>query len=109
MQPSFLDLLTLILMGDMNYCVGWPEYTILEQAGWQHVALATDIDQIWISPAANWTSKPLLMLGNYARHLMGLSDHRPASAEISIYPIGAGAPVSTPYPYADQYIPGPDC
>lgn len=99
---------TTILMGDMNFCVDSPEYTILEKAGWQHVALATDIDQIWISPAANWTSKPLLILGSSARDLRGFSDHLPVSAEISIYP-GARTNISTPYPYADQYAPGPDC
>ena len=100
---------TTILMGDMNFCVDWPEYTILEKAGWQHVALATDIDQIWISPTANWTSKPLRILGSSASNLRRLSDHLPASAEISIYPTGAGTNMSTPYPYADRYVPGPDC
>jgi endonuclease/exonuclease/phosphatase family metal-dependent hydrolase len=100
---------TTILMGDMNFCVDWPEYTILEKAGWQHVALATDIDQIWISPAAYWTSKPLLILGSSARELRGLSDHLPVSAEISIYPTSAGTTMSTPYPYTDRYIPGSDC
>jgi len=99
---------TTILMGDMNFCVDWPEYTILEKAGWQHVALATDIDQIWISPTANWTIKPLLILGSSASDLRVLSDHLPVSAEISIYP-GARTNISTPYPYADRYVPGPDC
>jgi endonuclease/exonuclease/phosphatase family metal-dependent hydrolase len=77
---------TTILLGDMNFCVDWPEYKIVERAGWRHVAVATNIDQIWISPAANWTSKPLLMLGNYATDFPGLSDHQPVGAEISIYP-----------------------
>lgn len=100
---------TTILMGDMNFCVDWPEYTILEQAGWQHVALATDIDQIWISPTANWTSKPLLIIRSSVGDLRGLSDHMPASSEISIDPTAAGTTMSTPYPYADRYVPGPDC
>ena len=98
---------TTILLGDMNFCVGWPEYKIVERAGWRYVAVATDIDMIWISPSANWASRPLLVLGNYARDLQGLSDHQPVGAEISIYP--AGTPVSRPYPYAEQYKPGPDC
>jgi endonuclease/exonuclease/phosphatase family metal-dependent hydrolase len=97
------------LLGDMNFCVGWPEYTILGHAGWQHAAVATDIDQIWISPSATWTSKPLSLLGNFARDLRDLSDHMPVGTEINIYPAGVNNPVSTPYPYADQYIPGPDC
>jgi endonuclease/exonuclease/phosphatase family metal-dependent hydrolase len=97
---------TTILMGDMNFCVDWPEYTILEQAGWQHVALATNVDQIWISPTANWTSKPLLIPGSSAR---GLSDHMPVSAEIGIFQTTARTTMSTPYPYADRYVPGPDC
>jgi len=99
---------TTIFMGDMNFCVDSPEYTILEKAGWQHVALATDIDQIWISPIANWTSIPLLIPGSSTSDLRVLSDHLPVSAEISIYS-GARTNISTPYPYAGRYVPGPDC
>jgi endonuclease/exonuclease/phosphatase family metal-dependent hydrolase len=100
---------TTILMGDMNFCVGWPEYTILAQTGWQHIALATDIDQIWISPAANWISSPLRIPRSSAKDLRGLSDHLPVSAGIRIYPTGADIPKSTPYSYADRYAPGSDC
>ena len=100
---------TTILMGDMNFCVGWPEYTIVEQAGWQHVAVATDIDQIWISPAVHWASKPLFLLGNFAMDLRDASDHLPVSSEISIYPNSAGTPISTSSALADLYSPGPDC
>jgi endonuclease/exonuclease/phosphatase family metal-dependent hydrolase len=100
---------TTLLLGDMNFCVGWPEYTMLEQAGWQHVAVATDIDQIWISPAANWTSQSLHPPGNIAMDLRGLSDHLPVGSEISIYPDSVGTPTSTTYSLADRYSPGPDC
>ena len=96
---------TTIVLGDMNFCVGSPEYTTLEQAGWRNVVVATDIDQIWISSATSWTSKPLLLIGNFIRDLWNLSDHLPVSAEIRIYPTWAGVPTSTPYPHS----PGPDC
>jgi endonuclease/exonuclease/phosphatase family metal-dependent hydrolase len=98
-----------VLLGDMNFCVGWPEHTKLKQAGWQQVAVATDIDQIWISPAVHWASKPLFLLGNFVMDLRSLSDHLPVGAEISIYPTRAVPSTSMPYPYADQYSPGPDC
>jgi endonuclease/exonuclease/phosphatase family metal-dependent hydrolase len=100
---------TTILMEDMNFCVHWPEYTILEQAGWQHVTLATNVDQIWISPDANWTSNLMAIPGNSARDLRGLSDHMPVSAELSIYPTGASTPMSTPSPFADRHEPGSGC
>jgi endonuclease/exonuclease/phosphatase family metal-dependent hydrolase len=100
---------TTILLGDMNFCVGSPEYKIVEQAGWQPIAVATDIDQLWISPAAKWTSKPLSMLGNFALHLRDLSDHLPVGAEISIYSTSASAPIFTSFPYTHRYAPGPDC
>jgi hypothetical protein len=93
----------------MNFCVGWPEYKIIEQAGWRPIAVATDIDQIWIPLTTNWTSTPFPLLGNFAMDLWQLSDHYPVGAEISIYPNGTGTPVSTPYPYSDRYSPGPDC
>jgi endonuclease/exonuclease/phosphatase family metal-dependent hydrolase len=93
-----------ILLGDMNFCVGSPEYTTLEQAGWRNIVVATDIDQIWISTATNWTSKPFLLLGNFVMDVWNLSDHLLVSAEISIYPTWAGVPTSTPY----LRSPGPD-
>jgi endonuclease/exonuclease/phosphatase family metal-dependent hydrolase len=98
-----------IILGDMNFCVHSPEYATLARAGWKHIALANDIDQIWISPIANWSSQPLPVLGNFAREFIDLSDHLPVGAEISMYPGGVAAPASTTYPYADQYSPGPDC
>ena len=93
----------------MNFCVGSPEYTILARVDWRHVALATDVDQIWIPSATNWTVKPLLVLGKFARDLWSLSDHFPVGAEIILYPTWVGIPASTPYPYADRYVLGPDC
>ena len=80
---------TTILLGDMNFCVGWPEYKIVEQAGWRHVAVATDLDMIWISPSANWTGRSLSLSGNDTTAFQGLSDHQPVGAEISIYPTRA--------------------
>jgi endonuclease/exonuclease/phosphatase family metal-dependent hydrolase len=100
---------TTILMGDMNFCVAWPEYTIIEQAGWQHVALATNVDQIWISPDAHWTSNLLPISESSAREVRGLSDHLPVSTELSIYPPRAGAPMSTPYAFVDRYEPESGC
>jgi endonuclease/exonuclease/phosphatase family metal-dependent hydrolase len=98
-----------IILGDMNFCVRSPEYATLRQAGWKHIALATDIDQIWIAPIANWSSQPLPVPGNFARGSIDLSDHLPVGAEISMYPGWVRAPASTTYPYTDQYSPGPDC
>jgi len=92
-----------ILLGDMNFCVGSPEYTTLRQTGWRHVALATDIDQIWISPAASWASEPILLFGSFAVNFRDMSDHLPAGAEIHLYP----TPVPAPDPH--RYSPGPDC
>jgi endonuclease/exonuclease/phosphatase family metal-dependent hydrolase len=90
---------TTIVLGDMNFLVRSREYAKLSQAGWRHIAVATDVDQIWIPSAANWTSKPISTLESLAK---GLSDHLPVGTELSNYPTWAGNSTSPSFP---QFIP----
>jgi endonuclease/exonuclease/phosphatase family metal-dependent hydrolase len=95
-----------ILLGDMNFCVGSLEFMTLERAGWKHIAVASSVDQIWISPAPNWAGKPFIPLGDFA---WTLSDHLPVGTEISLYPTPAVIFTSTAYPQPDKVLSEENC
>jgi endonuclease/exonuclease/phosphatase family metal-dependent hydrolase len=95
-----------IVLGDMNFCVGWLEYIVLRRAGWQPVAVASEVDQIWVSQATGWIGKPLLPLENLPWEL---SDHLPVVAEFSVYATPVVSFTTTPDPQPDKPLSEEDC
>jgi endonuclease/exonuclease/phosphatase family metal-dependent hydrolase len=92
---------TTILLGDMNFSVDSLEYVALRQAGWQPVAVSTEVDQIWIPADTDLSGKPPFMLES---PVSGLSDHLPVGAEFKLDPSPVGISASAPVP---QLVPMP--
>ncbi len=80
-----------ILLGDMNFPPVTRERARLEQAGWQPVAVerAWGIDQIWISPAVDWSATPWFA---NLQVPSGISDHFPIGAEINVFNLSKRVP-----------------
>ena len=77
MQPYLAQ--RAILIGDMNFASMTREHRQLEQAGWKQAAVETawGIDQIWVSPAVEWSTT------SWFQSLpvpIGISDHNPIGA-----------------------------
>lgn len=95
MQPFFAQ--RTVLLGDMNSNSSSREFSKLEQAGLQSVAVANylGIDQIWVAPGANWSTTPWFQ--SFQRPV-DVSDHHPIGAEIKFLPMTSTIPTITPLP-----------
>ena len=72
-----------IMMGDLNFIGGTRASQLLEQAGWQQVAVESNwgLDQIWLSPLVEWSTTPWFAALTVPPNL---SDHLPIGAEIAL-------------------------
>jgi endonuclease/exonuclease/phosphatase family metal-dependent hydrolase len=70
-----------VLMGDMNFRPSANAFRLLQEAGWQSVAVAESlpIDQIWLGQWEGWSSEAMWEAGSIEANL---SDHYPVGARI---------------------------
>jgi endonuclease/exonuclease/phosphatase family metal-dependent hydrolase len=70
-----------VLMGDMNFRPNANAFRLLQESGWQNVAVAESlpIDQIWLGPWEGWSSEAMWKTGSIEANL---SDHYPVGARI---------------------------